>query len=304
VADDCADAASVLVEGLQLHNYEAFAVYSGEDALLACEKGGIDLLLLDVGMPGIDGYEVCRRLKANPKTSDIAIIFVTAAGARCDVSQGFALGAVDYIVKPYNLPMVMLRLDSVMRTRQVLMQNREDDECFFDSAYTDQLTGLRNRRFLLERLQEEVDKAHRYGHPVSCVIFDIDEVRAVDDELGAAPLDDLLAEVAFTLRSYSRTYDVLARYDGSVFCAILPYAPIEDAIAYAEKIIGEISSMTFSDPCFPTHASMSIGAVSCRNGSAKGGADSVLGEAMRGLLEAKSRFEKRLVARDMDKREN
>lgn len=300
VADDCIDTAAVLVEGLRLSSYDAFAVYDGAGALSACNEGGVDLLLLDVGLPDIDGYEVCRRLKANDATREIPVVFVTAAGDREAVNKGYGLGAVDYVVKPYNLPMVMLRIDAALRTRQLSAAMRDHGELILDWAYTDQLTGLRNRRFLMERLHEEVEKAHRYGHPVSCVVVDVDEIEAVDRDLGAAPLDDLLAEIAFTLRNHSRTYDVVARFDGSLFATVLPYAPIEHAVAYAEKIATEVKSCTFSDPSFPTHADLSISAVSCRNGSAKGGAEMVLGEAMRCLFEAKSRRNRRMVSRDLN----
>jgi diguanylate cyclase (GGDEF)-like protein len=101
-----------------------------------------------------------------------------------------------------------------------------------------------------------------------------------------------------TLRNHSRTYDVLARYDATLFAAILPHSPLNDAVRYADKIMQEVGSTTFSDPSFPTEARLSVGIVACQNGSAHG-ADFVLGEAMRGLLQAKSLPEERLVARNI-----
>ncbi len=287
VIDDSADAAIVLCEGLKLHDYEAEAVDTGEAALARCAEGGIDLILLDVGLPDVDGYEVCRRLKADEATRDIIVMFVTAQGAPEDISLGYQLGAVDYITKPFNLPMVMIRVDSAMRTRQMSDAFQLSSEGVTDVAYTDHLTGLRNRRFLLERLQEEVEKAHRYDYPVSCLVVDVDEVVPVDDELGATSMDDLLAEIALTMRNTSRTYDILARYDGALFAAVLPHARLEDAMSYAGKIQREIGATTFSDPSFPTQAKLSFGIVTCRNGSSRG-AEQLLGEAMRRLLQAKS----------------
>jgi two-component system cell cycle response regulator len=281
-----------------LNGYEALAVSLGREALETCEKGDIDLVLLDVCLPDISGYSVCQQLKENPKTRDIVVIFVTAKGSREDIAQGFHLGAADYITKPYNLPMVMIRVDAAMRMKETQDKLRQPDDIIQDTAYTDTLTGLRNRRYLLERLQEEVEKAHRYNYPVSCLVFDLDEVKAIDDELGSASLDDLLAEIGMTLRNYSRTYDILARYDGTVFAAVLPHTPLDQAVSYASKIMREIDGTTFSDPSFPTEARMSIGVACCKNGSAHG-AEYVLGEAMRGLLQAKSQSEQRLVARNL-----
>lgn len=299
VADDDVDAASVLVEGLSANNYEAFAVHSGEAALAACRTGEVDLILLDVAMPDIDGFSVCRQLKEEPRTRDIGVIFVTVHGSDEDVKQGFTLGAADYVTKPYNLPIVMLRIDSIMRTRQIDDVLRSHPEPIFDTAYTDHLTGLRNRRYLLERLQEEIEKAHRYSHPVSCVLVEVDELRPVEEDQGTASLDDILAEIALALRNASRNYDVLARYDGAIFAAVLPHSPLKEAICYAKKILREIDSVTFNDPCFPTEAGVSIGVVTCRNSKAEG-AEQVLGEAMKSLLRAKSRPRERIIGVDLN----
>jgi two-component system, cell cycle response regulator len=281
-----------------LHNYDAVMVHSGADALEICRKEPIDLILLDVCLPDILGYDVCAQLKADAQTRDIVVVFVTVKGEPADILKGYELGAADYITKPYNLPIVMVRVDAVMRDRLLRDKCRVEHEALIENTYTDDLTGLKNRRYLLERLQEEVEKAHRHNYPVSCVMFDVDEVRALDDELGPVSMDDLLAEIAMTLRNHSRTYDVLARYDGALFAAILPHLPIAEAEKYASKIMQEVGSTTFSDPNFPTEARMSVGIVTCQNGSAKG-AEYVLGEAMRGLLQAKSMCDERLICRDL-----
>lgn len=299
VADDTVDVASNLSDGLKLLNYDAVPVYTGTEALEVCADGDVDLILLDVCLPDIDGHEVCRRLKKDPKTHDIVVIFVTVRGSARDVVKGFQLGAVDYITKPYNLPMVMVRVEAALKKRQFDGTSENISGGVLDDSYTDVLTGLRNRRYLLDRLQEEVERAHRYNYPVSCVMFDLDEVDAQDDELGPVSIDDLLAEIGMTLRNHSRTFDVVARYDGTLFAAILPHSPLGDATGYAKKILQEIDTTTFAVPNFPTEANLSAGIVTCRNGSAVG-ADFVLGEAMRGLLQAKSKSGgERLVARNL-----
>jgi diguanylate cyclase (GGDEF)-like protein len=292
------DTAEVLCEGLKLHGYDAMAVHSGEAALELCGREKIDLILLDVCLPKMSGYDVCKALKANPKTQEICVVFVTVKGTPEDVSLGFQLGATDYIAKPHNLPIVMLRVDAALARKLEQDRLRNQHDFSLDNSYADSLTGLRNRRYLLERLQEEVEKAHRYNYPVSCVVFDVDEVRPLDEELGPVSMDDLLVEVGMTLRNHSRTYDVLARYDGTLFAAILPHSPLNDAMSYAGKIMEEVGSTTFSDPSFPTEARVSVGIVACQNGSAHG-ADFVLGEAMRGLLQAKSLSDHRAVARNL-----
>lgn len=298
VADDCEDENALLCAGLGLNNYDAVRAFTGREALEVCRGRTVDVILLDVGLPDMDGYEVCRRLKAEPRTAGIPVIFITAHSEAENVIRGYNLGAVDYIAKPFNLPIVMIRIEAAMRTQQTRDEIPATGD-LIDTAYTDQLTGLRNSRFLLERLQEEVEKAHRYDYPVSCVVLDVDEVKPLNDEVGTASLDDILVEVAMAMRNASRNYDILARYDGAMFAAVLPHALLEEAIHYAEKIYHEISTITFNDPCCPSQANLRFGVVSCRNGSAIG-ADHILGEAMQGLLKAKSQGGKRLYARDLN----
>lgn len=288
VADDEPALAEILCEGLRAHNFEAVEANSGEQALEICRKGGIDLILLDVNMPAPDGYEVCRQLKASPDTEDVTVMFVTGREDPKDHEKGFDLGAVDYITKPFNLPMLMVRVEAALRMKYAKDPNPLDTEGIIDLAYTDHLTGLRNQRFLMERLQEEADRAHRHDFPVSCVILDVDSVTAIDDECGPVSLDDLLVEVAMSIRSFTRSYDILARYDGTLFVAILPHTELESAIEYGTKIMEDIDATTFSDPNFPTKAMLSVAVVSFRNGSATD-AEDIFGEAMRTLLAAKSK---------------
>ena len=297
VVDDSADENTILRQGLQMHGYHAMAAHSGQEALDVCQASLPDLILLDVGLPDMDGYAVCEQLKKSPETRDIPIIFVTARGENEDVARGYTLGAVDYVTKPYNLPMVMIRVDSALRTKQTDTFSRASS--LEDTAYTDPLTGLRNQRFLSERLEEELEKAHRYNMPVSCLFLDVSDVEAVDSELGSAAMDDLLAEIAMIMRNSSRVYDVLARFDGGLFAAVLPHTSLRAALRYAQKIQREVEDTTFSDPSFPTRAHLSFGIVTCANGQAQG-AQRIMGEAMRNLLHAAAGCERGIVARDLN----
>ena len=222
VADDCEDENALLCTGLRLSNYEALSALNGRQALEICRREPVDILLLDVGLPDIDGYEVCRQLKANSRTAGIPVVFITAHSEAENVIHGYNLGAVEYIAKPYNLPIVIIRIEALMRTQQSRDEIASAGD-LIDTAYTDHLTGLRNSRFLLERLQEEVEKAHRYDYPVSCVVLDVDEMKPLDDAAGTASLDDVLVEIAMAMRNASRNYDILARYDGAMFAAVHRY---------------------------------------------------------------------------------
>jgi len=299
VVDDSEDAAAVLCEGLREHGYDAVAAYTGEEALERCAQGDIDLILLDVCMPGLDGYEVCARLKADPSLQDIVVVFVTVKGAKEDIDRGYALGAVDYITKPFNLPTVLLRVDAAMRRGRGDQPQRPQHDPLGDPTHTDELTGLRNGPYLIDHLQQEIDKARRCGYPLACVVFDVDKTEALDADLGTAPLDDLLIELAMALRAHTRNYDILARYDGTVFAVVLPHTTLEAAVNYAQKIRDDVDATTFSDPSFPTTVSLTAGVVACQNGTPVC-AEELLGVAMRGLLQAKSIPQGLVVTRDLD----
>lgn len=298
VVDDCVDEAEILCEGLKLHDYTALPAHTGQECLRLCQEEEIHLVLLDVALPDISGYEVCKRLKENPRTRDISVIFVTAKGSPRDVTQAYELGALDFIMKPYNLPFIMVRVENAMRTLQGKTTSPGQHDSLPDLVYTDHLTGLRNRRYLMERLQEEAEKAQRHAYPLSCLFADVDDIVGLDSELGAASMDDVLVEIALALRNASRGYDILARFDGALFAAVLPHTCLEDAVRYAKKIQDEVDSMTFSEPSFPTSAKVSIGIVACQNGKVCS-ADEILGEAMRALLKAKSRPDDGIFAKHL-----
>lgn len=286
VVDDYADEALVLCDGLRLNGYEAVAVCNGMDALARCAEGDVELVLLDVGLPDIDGYEVCRRLKADPKTADIPVIFVTARGSAMDVEEGFSLGAVNYIVKPYNLPIVMVHVDSALRTRAAT--GPLNHISLEDPVYTDGLTGLKNNRYLIERLQEETEKSKRYGHPVSCILLDVDGAAPIDEEaVQVLNMDDVLVEIAMAMRNSSRNYDIIARYDGPVFAAVLPHVSGDDAKNYARKITDEIRAAAMHDPFCPVIPQLSFGLATCPGEGWKGNAHDLLCMAMQNLLRSR-----------------
>lgn len=298
VADSDEASARLLADGLKLNEYEVRVLNTAAEVCRECRKGDIQVLVLDAALAGADGVALARQLKADRQTSDLVILLALDKEAQKRFSIEDALGVDDYVTKPYNLPMVMIRVETLIRKRRNVNALKVGEEPLGDTSYTDELTGLRNRRYLLERLQEEVEKAHRYNFPVSCVVFDVSEVEALDDELGAVSLDDLLVELAMAMRNYSRTFDILARYDGTLFAAVLPHVDRDRAVQYAQKILSEVENTTFADPCYPSKTRLSAGIVACKNGSARG-AEAVLGEAMQSLLAAQSAKGRRVGVRDL-----
>jgi diguanylate cyclase (GGDEF)-like protein len=287
VVDDCKDALSTLCEGLEYFGYQVVPAHSGEEGLRICQTQKVDLVLLDIKLPDIDGHEVCRQLKANLRTRDIPVIFVSGLGSSEDVKLGYELGAVDYVFKPYTLASVMIQVEAALRTRQNISGLVSGPFLITDPVYTDRLTGLRNRKFLMERLQEEAEKACRYHYPLSSLLFDLDgfskEVEQSEDKTA-----DLLLEMAIALRNSSRTSDILARYDDTQFAAVLPHTCLPNAIVYANKIRRAMSEVLPLKNNGVISKGLSFGIITSQEAERPPSAEELLSETMRLLLLAKS----------------
>ncbi len=261
VVDDQPEIVDLLLSCLDGKGYDLVTAYDGETALTRARRGDIDLMLLDVMMPGKDGFEVCRELKADEATRNMAVIFVTAKGEVEDVTSGFELGAVDYVSKPFDVPVIVARVNSAVRNKMLNDELRQRNFLLRDFTYTDEITGLRNRRFFEERLGEEMEKARRYGFPLTCLAIEIDnfdEIRKSTDESAA---EDVIADVAMVVRSHTRSFDIVAAHGGQTFAIVLPHTGTDDAVAYGTNIRDEINARTFlGGPVKPVQAAISIGA--------------------------------------------
>ena len=196
-----------------------------------------DLILLDVQMPDIDGFEVCRLLKEEPATSSIPVIFVTARDSSGDEEAGFALGAVDYVSKPFQPALVRARV----RTHMRLKQKTDLLERF---ALLDGLTDIPNRRSFEDHSEREFRRAERDRLPLSVIMMDIDNFKPYNDHYGHGPGDDCLRRVARTLtRVAGRPRDILARYGGEEFVALLPSTDVSGAAELAEQFRSAVESL-------------------------------------------------------------
>jgi len=203
---------------------------SGAEALRMVEEKAPDLILLDVMMPGMDGFEVCRRLKAAPATQDIPVLFITALGATEDETHGFDVGAVDYITKPVSLPAVRARV-------RVHLKLKRTEDLLRQSALIDGLTGIANRRRLDEALALEWRRAHRTREPLSVIMADVDVFKSYNDRYGHVEGDVCLRRVAQALaKVVRRPGDLAARYGGEEFVCVLPSTDLDGAMAMAERM--------------------------------------------------------------------
>jgi diguanylate cyclase (GGDEF)-like protein len=209
------------------------------------------------------------------------IILVTGRGQTEDLVTGMEAGADDYLVKPFSSGELRARLRAGERMVRIQQQLRDDGERSAALARTDELTGLPNRRAVLQRLDEEMDRTGREGRPLSAILVDVDGFKRVNDGFGHAAGDDVLVEFARRLRAKVRSYDVVARIGGDEFLVLLPGATQRDAISVAERLREAIESAPFGAKTGHAHrvtASLGVAPVMAMSseGDLLAGADAAL----------------------------
>lgn len=230
-------------------DYKVKVATGGEKALaIAASEPQPDLILLDIMMPGIDGYETCRRLKSNPKTADIPVVFLSARSAIEDEIMGLELGGVDYITKPISPPILKIRVRNHvdLKRKSDMLQNL---------SIRDGLTGIYNRRYFDQFIEKEWQRAKRKGvDPISLIIADIDHFKLYNDHYGHGEGDNCIIQVTKTLTDcLRRSTDLVARYGGEEFVCLMPGCTLKDVELVALKIQNTLSSLAL--PHDPSDAS-------------------------------------------------
>jgi diguanylate cyclase (GGDEF)-like protein len=239
--------------------YTILTAKSGESALARVEEEPPDLILLDIIMPGISGFDVLTRLKASPATATIPVIIVTGLSDQEDEERGFALGAVDYITKPFKNTIVLARVRTHI---QIVRQMRTIERL----GLIDPLTNIANRRSFDDRLDLEWRRSARKGSPLSFLMMDLDNFKRYNDTYGHLLGDELLKAVAGVFAGEAkRSSDMAARLGGEEFGVLLPDTDIKGALDIAEKIRRGVEALripTADGNNEMTAATVSIGAVS------------------------------------------
>jgi diguanylate cyclase (GGDEF)-like protein len=246
IVDDTPTNIEVLCKTLEPRGYKIQIATNGEIALKILEKVPFpDLILLDVMMPGIDGYETCRRIKMDQSICDIPVIFLTGKNDIKDIIRGFEVGGVDYVTKPFNQEEVYARVKTHVLLKKTLLEKEELIEQLKISSRTDLLTNLLNRRGGMESLEIEAHRFERSKKCFSIVLSDIDHFKNVNDTYGHEAGDKVLVEVGNIIRENCRKHDVACRWGGEEFLILLPETDLEGGRLLAEKIRIGIESHGF-----------------------------------------------------------
>lgn len=212
-----------------------------------------DLVLLDVDMPGMDGYEFCRRMKADAQLWAVPVIFLTARGGPGQKTHGLNLGAVDYIGKPFDPGELQARVRAALRTQAVIvgLESR---------SLVDALTGLGNGRMFKHRLRAAAAERARSPRPLTCQYVDVDGFGAINRHYGEPFGDLVLRKVADALRDVYRVEDVICRLGNDEFAVMSPDTGSDDAVAFARDFGSRLgrSGLTYRDATVPVTCGIGI----------------------------------------------
>ena len=215
IVDDNPDKLGLLEAAFSLAGYNVTTATDGDEALAAIESYQPDLVITDVMMPRMNGYELAQRIRANPVTKFIPVIMQTAASRRAeDLRRASEVGALGYITDPTDLDLMLARTRTLLEFKAYL------DVCE-EAAFTDHLTGLANRRRFERQLEREVGRVLRFNHLFSLLMVDIDNFKNLNDTFGHDAGDDAIRRISRVLREGTRGIDLAARIGGEEFAVLL-----------------------------------------------------------------------------------
>lgn len=257
IVDDNVQNQQYLAEICSRNGYDFVMAKDGKQVFTLMELDKPDLILLDIMMPGMDGYEVCRKLKDDEDLKDIPVVFITAKSDTDEVVEGYKAGGVDFVTKPFNSTILEARVHTHLElklSRDGLKENIQQLEALNKKleeeknrsewlATRDFLTGLYNRRFMMERIKIEKSRSARHSFPMGLLMADIDNFKSFNDTYGHDCGDLVLKEVAKTMESAVRGQDSCGRWGGEEFIFLLPETSLEGTYTVGEKIRKAVENM-------------------------------------------------------------
>jgi len=227
IVDDTVSNLDILADILA--EYDVVDATNGQDALDILEEEKIDLILLDIMMPEMDGFEVCEKIKENPKTQDIPIIFITAKTDESSIEKAYDIGGSDYVTKPFLPKELKARVKKELNIQDMVMELKM-------MASTDPMTKLYNRRYFTKISKHILNLAKRENQDISIIMLDIDKFKTINDTYGHDVGDEVIISLADTLIKHQRKSDIVCRYGGEEFVMLLPNTSLDGAKTTAQHI--------------------------------------------------------------------
>ena len=247
VEDDAKDL-KLLQSHLISPDYTIEFVRTGSDAIETISRRRFDLVLLDILLPGLDGFEICSRIKQMDDARDTQVVLITCLSDMENKIKGVELGADDYLIKPIEPRELQARVKVLLKKKAYLDSLHAHYAKALNSALLDGLTGLYNHAYLKRFLDLEIKRSQRQGHSTSLLMIDLDNFKQINDRLGHMAGDAILREVARRVKDSIREIDVAARYGGEEFAVVLPYGDSQALRKVGERIRGLIENRPFLIP--------------------------------------------------------
>jgi two-component system cell cycle response regulator len=298
VVDDNSDNAEIISTRLRYRGYSIAEAGTGMAALEHVRRQPPDLVLLDIMLPDIDGFEVSKRIKGDDALPFIPIILVTARDSTEDKVMGFEAGADDYLTKPINFSELEARVRSMLRIKRLQDELEEKNRELQRLSISDGLTGLYNHRHIHGLLRDEFERAGRTEAPLTVAMFDLDRFKSVNDSFGHPVGDRVLVQLAGILRVSARDVDRLGRYGGEEFIAILPATDTAGGTVFVERVRMAVEERAFDVGApEPLHMTISAGIATYPHERITD-VESLIREADRALYAAKAAGRNRTIRFD------
>jgi two-component system cell cycle response regulator len=293
VAEDNPVSRKVVGSMLSKWGYEVVMATNGDEALRALQaEDGPELAILDWMMPGIDGVEVCRRVRQGKREPYIYMLLLTARTARQDLLEGMDAGADDYVTKPYDTHELRVRIRAGRRILELQAELVKAREALRDQATRDGLTGIWNRNALFEVIGRELARSTRERLPLAVVMADLDRFKHVNDVYGHLAGDAVLREAARRMSACMRPYDAIGRYGGEEFVVVLPGCDAVTGRQQAERLRAALADEPFRICNCETAVTCSLGVA--WTGDSDVTCDSLIRAADQALYDAKRRGRNRV----------
>jgi two-component system cell cycle response regulator len=302
VADDDPVSRRMLENWLQKWKFRVTAVQNGLEAWTVLQReDGPSMAILDWTMPGIDGLELCRRIRKQRMESYRYVVLLTAKGGKADKVTGLEAGADDYLVKPFDLDELRARVRAGRRILQLQHQLIQAQESLKFEAAHDQLTGIWNRGAITDLLQKELRRSLRNRDPLGVMMVDVDHFKRINDSHGHLAGDEVLRQIAHRLAETVRTYDCVGRYGGEEFLAVISSCLPSDLTSTAERMRVRIAGEPMAVGAAMFDVSVSIGLASSVPGNSREQWEELVRCADAALYVAKANGRNRIEASPLEK---
>lgn len=268
IVDDTQTGRQAIISALGEQDYELSLATNGQEAIVLATKLEPDVVLLDVMMPGLNGFDVCRQIRSIPSLREVPILMITSLSERAERLQGILAGADDFISKPFDEVELNARVRIItdlnryrklnaMRRNLAILENQQVH--WQKLAMVDDLTALHNRRALLRKGRAEFERAKRYQTDLSALMIDVDKFKNVNDTMGHRVGSNILKSVAVELKDNLRSMDIAGRLGGDEFCVLLPHTSMASAGALAERLRSSIEAKAFPTRKAAIQVTISVG---------------------------------------------